>query len=235
MPSTGEAKTSAIPSRSSKNLRCIFCLKPHVHLVVTCSIREDNDDVSELDDQLDELMGGTASFMPPPAVPNRRRKPVVASNASAASSSTGSARSDYSRSAATVSIDLGSATLGYYHRHKRFQLHCRASGHGATCKLSRGPAGVTTDDPLELAACTDDQLAAGRPLGLMTAWYLHNDVCNDHDTHISAFFVATLTFDMRVAARQWLMIVPNAADLFQYERKQREHEGEEPVGLAGFA
>ena len=111
--------------------------------------------------------------------------------------------------------------------------HCRAPGHGMTCRLNRSV----------LSSGQPSRQHQGRPFGLLIAWlragasFTGPGAAKAHhemSTRLWAPGEEALCFERRAAARAWAEEQGGLATLFEFnvERPPRAGEGPEPDGLA---
>ena len=97
----------------------------------------------------------------------------------------------------------------------------------AECKCGHDKSMLTSTKP------SQNMQAKGRPLGYLAAWLLDGRNHGPKAEHWAPEneILATV-FTKRLAARVFLKTFPEAHGLLAAERPQREHEPEEPAGLA---
>ena len=111
-----------------------------------------------------------------------------------------------------VYFEVPCGQIRYYVKTRRLVAHCHHAGHGHCRK--------------EKLAFEGARPGQGRPLGVIMAFLAAANDYEDHDIHLAVFTV--VSFEDRVAGRNLLKGVAGSEVLFQYERKQRPGEGEEP-------
>ena len=73
--------------------------------------------------------------------------------------------------------------------------------------------------------------AKGRPLGMLVAWMLVEPLPLGRDAHLDPFCVNGIINEQRVLARASLRTYVNGILLLQCERRPRDGEPDEPLGI----
>ena len=114
--------------------------------------------------------------------------------------------------------DVGS--IHYYPRARNYVAFCRAPGH-EECRRSRTVNAAASN--------RSDRQGQGRPIGFLAHWLFCGKNHKDKDSHAADIHFA---LSDRIAARERLMRLPQAAEFVQHERPQRPGEPSEPADIS---
>eukprot|EP00971_Amphidinium_carterae_P296703 5894053-Amphidinium_carterae.2 len=115
--------------------------------------------------------------------------------------------------------------ISYHHGRQSFEAVCLNPAH-QPCVLTRTSKG---------RKAKKGTTVAGRPLGFLSAWLLHADLCSNKEEHWSKqWWTDTLTVKARTDARAELKTFTNGEKLVTYEREAEDGEDSEPETLAGL-
>ena len=131
---------------------------------------------------------------------------------------------------AAWSLPCGCGIIRYYDKFKNFTAECRCVGHVKCIKTrtsTQAAAMATSKHP------SVNMQAKGRPLGYLAAWLLDGSPHSSKAEHwLDVNEILATAYDKRTAARTIIAASPQGRELLQYERPLRDHEANEPHGLA---